>query len=89
MLTVMDQGPGLPPGEEERIFETFARIEGSDRKGGTGLGLAIVRGFCTAMGLSVSAANRHDGEAGACFTIRFDEAHLTSADAIRSESETA
>lgn len=73
-LTVMDEGPGLPPGEELRIFETFARIEGSDRKGGTGLGLAIVKGFAEAMGLTVEAANRADG-AGACFTIRFPE-HL-------------
>ncbi|WP_324699295.1 sensor histidine kinase KdpD [Novosphingobium sp. RL4] len=78
-LTVADRGPGIPPGEEERIFETFARIEGSDRKGGTGLGLAIVRGFALAMGLSVSAAARPpdaDGKGGACFTIRFDPAHL-------------
>jgi two-component system sensor histidine kinase KdpD len=74
-LTVMDEGPGLPPGEEARIFETFARIEGSDRKGGTGLGLAIVKGFAEAMGLAVSAANRTD-RAGACFTIRFDAAQL-------------
>jgi len=76
-LMVMDQGPGLPPGEEDRIFETFARIEGSDRKGGTGLGLAIVRGFCTAMGLAVAASNRPDTQ-GACFTIQFDDAHLTN-----------
>ncbi|EGD58315.1 osmosensitive K channel signal transduction histidine kinase [Novosphingobium nitrogenifigens DSM 19370] len=78
-LMVMDEGPGLPPGSEDRIFETFARIEGSDRKGGTGLGLAIVRGFCMAMGLRISAANRAD-HPGACFTIRFDEAHLITGD---------
>jgi len=74
-LSVMDEGPGLPPGDEARIFETFTRIEGSDRKGGTGLGLAIVKGFAEAMGLSVSAANRQD-RAGANFTIRFPEALL-------------
>lgn len=74
-LQIMDEGPGLPPGEEKRIFETFARIEGSDRKGGTGLGLAIVKGFAEAMGLSVSAVNRQDRQ-GACFSIRFDEAQL-------------
>ena len=85
-LMVLDQGPGLPAGEEDRIFETFARIEGSDRKGGTGLGLAIVRGFCTAMGLTVSAANRTDGVRGACFSIRFDNAHLTSPDIEKAES---
>ena len=74
-LSVMDEGPGLPPGDEARIFETFTRIEGSDRKGGTGLGLAIVKGFAEAMGLSVSAANRTD-RGGAIFTIRFPEALL-------------
>jgi len=76
-LMVMDKGPGLPPGEEARIFETFARIEGSDRKGGTGLGLAIVKGFAEAMGLSVTASNRTDLQ-GACFSIRFDGTHLKS-----------
>jgi two-component system sensor histidine kinase KdpD len=85
-LMVLDEGPGLPPGEEDRIFETFARIEGSDRKGGTGLGLAIVQGFCSAMGLTVAASNRTDGPLGACFAIRFDDAHLTSVDAISAEN---
>jgi two-component system sensor histidine kinase KdpD len=74
-LAVMDEGPGLPPGQEARLFETFARLEGSDRKGGTGLGLAIVKGFAEAMGLTASAANRTD-RPGARFTIRFDRAHL-------------
>lgn len=69
-LSVEDEGPGIPEGQEQRIFETFTRIEGSDRKGGTGLGLAIVKGFAEAMGLEVRAANRMDGK-GASFTIRF------------------
>jgi len=79
-LSVIDQGPGLPPGSEARIFETFARFEGSDRRGGTGLGLAIVKGFAEAMGLTVSAANRSDNTAGAVFTLHFDEAHLRRSD---------
>lgn len=74
-FAISDRGPGIPEGEEERIFDTFARIEGSDRKGGTGLGLAIVKGFATAMGLHVTATNRTDGP-GACFAIHFDAAHL-------------
>ncbi len=75
-LSVLDQGPGLPPGREHDVFETFHRIEGSDRKqAGTGLGLAIVKGFAEAMGLEVEAANRGD-PAGARFTIRFPEAAL-------------
>ncbi|MDB5692956.1 MAG: histidine kinase [Alphaproteobacteria bacterium] len=71
-LSVLDEGPGLPPGEEMRVFETFTRLEGSDRKGGTGLGLAIVKGFAEAMGLAVAAATR-DAPRGACFSLLFPE----------------
>jgi two-component system sensor histidine kinase KdpD len=78
-LSVIDQGPGLPPGEEARIFETFARLEGADRKGGTGLGLAIVKGFAEAMGLAVAAATREEPR-GACFMIRFPNAVLVKSD---------
>jgi len=75
-LSVVDQGPGLPPGRERDLFETFRRIEGSDRKQtGTGLGLAIVKGFAEALGLTVEAANRGT-PVGARFTIRFPEAAL-------------
>lgn len=74
-LSVIDRGPGLPEGEKNRVFETFVRVEGSDRKGGTGLGLAIVKGFIEAMGLEVSARNNDDGP-GARFMIRFPEASL-------------
>ncbi len=75
-LSIIDEGAGIPPGREADIFETFTRIEGSDRsKTGTGLGLAIVKGFAEAMGLSVDAANREDRQ-GASFNIHFPEALL-------------
>jgi len=77
-LHIIDEGPGLPVGEEGRIFDTFTRIEGTDRTGGTGLGLGIVRGFAEAMGLQVTASNRID-RSGADFAIHFDEAHLKRA----------
>jgi two-component system, OmpR family, sensor histidine kinase KdpD len=80
-LSVIDEGPGLPPGEEGRVFETFVRLEGSDRKGGTGLGLAIVKGFLEAMGLQVSARN-NDDRRGACFTIHFSEKALVRETAV-------
>ncbi len=73
-MSIIDQGPGIAPGNEKRVFETFTRLEGSDRvKHGTGLGLAIVKGFAEAMGLSVEASNNDDPR-GACFTIRIPEA---------------
>jgi len=78
-LAILDAGPGLPPGREAEVFETFTRIEGSDRSvGGTGLGLAIVKGFAEAMGLTVEAANR-DEPRGAVFTLRFPEILLLRA----------
>lgn len=78
-LSILDEGPGLRPGTENIVFETFRRIEGSDRMpGGTGLGLAIVKGFAEAMGIAVSAANRPEGT-GACFTLRFPESMLVRA----------
>ena len=73
LLSVVDQGPGIPAGQETRVFETFTRLEGSDRvRHGTGLGLAIVKGFAEAMGLSVEAGNEGDPP-GACFTIHIPQ----------------
>ncbi|GGB19347.1 two-component sensor histidine kinase [Sphingomonas metalli] len=73
-LAVLDRGSGLPPGREAEVFETFRRLQGSDRAvGGTGLGLAIVKAFAEAMGLSVEAANRAGG-GGAAFTLVFPPA---------------
>ena len=77
-LSVLDRGPGLPPGQEAAVFETFTRLAGSDRAvGGTGLGLAIVKAFADAMGMTVEAANRSEDDAGgggACFTLAFPPA---------------
>ena len=73
-LAVLDHGPGLPPGREAEVFETFRRLEGSDRAiGGTGLGLAIVKAFAEAMGMTVEAGNRDDDQ-GACFALVFPAA---------------
>ena len=70
-LAILDHGPGLPPGGETEVFETFRRLEGSDRAiGGTGLGLAIVKAFAEAMGMGVEACNRPDSR-GASFALLF------------------
>ena len=75
-LSILDQGPGLPPGRETGVFETFSHLQGSDRSsGGTGLGLAIVKGFAEAMGIGVAAIDRDDPR-GASFTLTFPESLL-------------
>ncbi len=66
ILQVADRGPGLPPDQLERIFDSFHRAS-TATPGGIGLGLAIVRGFVEAQGGSVNAINRQGG--GALFTI--------------------
>ena len=62
-FTVIDDGPGIPPDERERVFERFHRIDaGRSRKmGGAGLGLAIVRAIAEAHGGRVRADARPDG----------------------------
>ncbi|RWF40049.1 MAG: two-component sensor histidine kinase, partial [Mesorhizobium sp.] len=70
ILQIMDEGPGIPPDDLERIFDTFYRVRKRDQvRAGTGLGLSISRGFIEAMGGTITAANRTD-RAGAIFTIR-------------------
>jgi two-component system sensor histidine kinase KdpD len=71
-VQVSDNGPGLKPGDEARIFEQFqtGQKESSDRGGGTGLGLAICRGIVSAHGGMIYARNNLDAQknvAGASF----------------------
>jgi len=51
-LRVIDQGPGIPMGERERVFQPFQRLGDGGRvaPNGVGLGLAVARGFVEAMG---------------------------------------
>ena len=68
VIDVLDKGPGIPVGSEQRISDRFPRGETSDRTRGSRLGVALVQGFVAAMGFSVEAARRQGG--GARFTIR-------------------
>ncbi|MBI1312035.1 DUF4118 domain-containing protein [bacterium] len=68
-LTVADNGPGLPSGSHERIFEKFYRASPTADAGrGSGLGLAICRAIARAHGGNVTAANWPGG--GAEFIVR-------------------
>jgi two-component system sensor histidine kinase KdpD len=80
-LSVRDVGPGLPPGKEKAVFETFTRFDGSDRaKGGTGLGLAIAHDFARAMDIGISAETCAD-PIGSRFTLAWHNASLVRPDA--------
>jgi signal transduction histidine kinase len=71
LLEVLDDGPGIPAGIEEQVFDRFVRGEGpSDTVsgGGSGLGLAIVRAVARSHGGSVDAGTSTYG--GARFSVR-------------------
>jgi signal transduction histidine kinase len=66
LIAVSDQGPGLPAGEDERVFERFVRGRAAgSRDGGSGLGLAIVRTIAERWGGTAAIANRPHGGARA------------------------
>jgi len=62
-LVVADRGPGIPRGQEDRIFERFYRIDpGRSRdRGGSGLGLAIVKSQVEALGGRVWVESNNPG----------------------------
>ena len=70
VLTVADNGPGLPPELLPRVFDKFVRAANAP-PGGSGLGLAIVKGFVEAQGARITAENKSSG--GAIFTIRLPQ----------------
>ncbi len=73
-LTVRDHGLGIPPGEQDRIFEKFYRLDPALTRGvgGSGLGLYISRELVSRMGGRMSVRSR-PGE-GAAFTVELPAA---------------
>jgi two-component system OmpR family sensor kinase len=66
-IAVRDNGPGVPAGDRERIFERFVRLEPA-RSGGAGLGLPIARWIAEAHGGSLMLAE--SSSAGSRFVVR-------------------
>ena len=71
VLHVLDEGPGIPDSELERVFEPFHRLEASRSRatGGTGLGLGIARNIARAIGGDVVLCNRSGGGLDATVTL--------------------
>jgi two-component system, OmpR family, sensor histidine kinase MprB len=68
-VTVLDRGPGIPAGDEDRVFDRFYRAEGARTRPGSGLGLSIVRDVATRNGGSVIAESRLGGGAVVGFRL--------------------
>jgi signal transduction histidine kinase len=69
VLSVEDDGPGIPPELRDKVFERFFRGAG-DRSGSSGLGLSIVRAVAHSHDGTVSLVEPLDGR-GARFVVRF------------------
>ena len=69
-IEVVDEGPGLEPGEEESVFERFRRGSAGRRSpGGTGLGLPIARELAREWGGEVTLSTRPAGGAKAIISL--------------------
>ena len=70
---VRDSGAGIPPEDQERIFERFVRGRGGRRSGGAGLGLAIVRAIATAHGGRVELESAPDDGTTVAIVVPTDQ----------------
>ncbi|WP_235901027.1 sensor histidine kinase [Pontixanthobacter aquaemixtae] len=75
-LSVCDEGPGIPEGAREKVFQRFHsdRPDTEDFGNHSGLGLAIGRTIAEAHDGSLTAHGRADGKAGACMTLKLPAA---------------
>jgi two-component system sensor histidine kinase KdpD len=76
VFEVADQGPGIPSGDEQRIFDKFYRA-GPAREGGVGLGLTICRGIIEAHGGRIWVEKRSGGGSVFRFTLPIEQAQPT------------
>jgi len=78
-ITVADNGRGIPPEDQERIFSTNARGTNSDGTPGSGLGLAICRRIMEAHGGTITLSG--SSQEGTAFELRFPPADRPAASA--------
>jgi PAS domain S-box-containing protein len=72
-VTVTDNGPGIPAGQRERVFEPFHRLHQQSQVPGTGLGLAICRKVVAAHGGRIVAEAAPEGGTMIVFTLACEE----------------
>ncbi len=76
-VEIADRGPGLPPGDQDRIFEKFYRGQTTGGRG-AGLGLSICRGIVRAHGGRIWAQNLPGGGVAFLFTLPLSEAPVAA-----------
>lgn len=86
LLTVEDEGPGVPPRMRESIFEPFRQVSGA-KAGGVGIGLSLVSSFAKLHGGRAWVTDREGG--GASFNVYIPDGPEDSGDEKESEHPTA
>lgn len=88
LLSVRDRGPGIPEGEQTKIFQAFYRLEDelTRKSQGTGLGLALVSDLCARFSGAVRAANANPG---LVVTVEFKKAEETAVQTGSAKRNTA
>jgi two-component system sensor histidine kinase KdpD len=81
-VDVADSGPGIPPGEEAKLFDKFYRLQREAPQSGVGLGLAICKAIIAAHGGTISAANRPAGGAVFRFELPAGEPPTVEAESV-------
>lgn len=75
VISISDQGPGIPPESINRIFEKFVRFDQGRKVDGTGLGLAIVKAIVELHEGAITVSNVEGG--GACFDLELPSARAS------------
>lgn len=88
-IAVLDEGDGIPAGDEERIFEKFVQVRRESSLPGVGLGLAICKAIINAHNGRIFAQNRVPHGAQFTFTLPMTDAALEVEEAPLSEPEAA
>ncbi len=84
-FSVRDTGIGIPPDQQQAIFEPFKRLDRYDRAPGLGLGLAISQQIVSAMGGEIQVRSRQGQDSGSLFSfdLRMPRADTGDEDAAR------
>lgn len=67
IITVTDNGPGIPKEKQAHVFDRFYQVDGSHRGEGNGLGLALVKTILANCGGEITLQS--DENKGCCFTV--------------------
>ncbi|MFC7048377.1 ATP-binding protein [Emcibacter nanhaiensis] len=86
---VRDTGPGIPPDQQEAIFERFRQVDGTSVRqyGGTGLGLPICKSLAEMMGGEIGVKSEPDKGAEFWFTLPLDKSAVAIDAEIGAEPE--